>query len=103
MIKQIDLAGDHYTMGWQHGRQVQDLRPRILAAVENRLEILQGVDLDLQPILVELSANWEQSASTTMAMMRGIPHLPRRTFSGLSVHIPAIEVLHLGQVPSAVR
>ncbi len=59
-------------MGWQHGRQVYDLRPRILAAVEHRISELQRVDMDLGPFVDELRTAWEVTACPIMAMMRGI-------------------------------
>ena len=34
--RSLTLHGDHYTMGLQHGRQVQDLRPLIAQAIESR-------------------------------------------------------------------
>lgn len=72
MIKQIDLGGDHYSMGLQHGLQVKELRPRILRVVQNRLTILQDKDLDFRSILDELYAVWEENARSTLEMMHGI-------------------------------
>ena len=34
----LTLEGDHYTQGWQHGRQVQSLRPQIARAVADQVQ-----------------------------------------------------------------
>jgi isopenicillin-N N-acyltransferase-like protein len=71
-IKQIDLAGDHFVMGQQHGHQVRRLRPHILAAIDERLLTLSEIQLDIQPIIEEICATWEMKARPTMDMLRGI-------------------------------
>ncbi len=66
----LTLQGDHFQMGLQHGRQVLDLRPRILAVIDRRLAALQG-----KPIagpLQELERTWEQQARSTLDMVAGI-------------------------------
>jgi len=55
-IKQIDLAGDHYVMGQQHGFQVRGLRPQIMSAIYERLKTLSEVQFEIQPIVEEISA-----------------------------------------------
>ena len=34
----LTLEGDHYTQGWQHGRQVQSLRPQIARAIAAQVQ-----------------------------------------------------------------
>jgi predicted choloylglycine hydrolase len=71
-IQHIDLAGDHFLMGQQHGYQVRSLKPLILAAIEERLTTLSEMQDDIQPIIEEISAIWEMEARPTMDMLRGI-------------------------------
>jgi predicted choloylglycine hydrolase len=66
------LAGDHYKMGQQHGRQVRALRPQIIAAIDDRLMTLTKVQFDIQSTIEEISETWEIKARTTMDMLRGI-------------------------------
>ncbi len=73
-IKVLSLYGDHYQMGLQHGRQVSDLRPLILATLGARLEALTrtgGLDATR---LDELQHAWENTpdAHATMRMVEGI-------------------------------
>jgi predicted choloylglycine hydrolase len=71
-IKQINLAGDHYKMGQQHGHQVYDLRPQILVAIDERLKTLSKSQFYIQPIMEEIRETWEMTARPTMDMLRGI-------------------------------
>lgn len=71
-IRLIDLSGNHYMMGQQHGFQVRELRPKLLAAIDERLSILSKVQIDIQPIFDEIKAIWESSARPTINMLRGI-------------------------------
>jgi hypothetical protein len=71
-IKKIDLAGDYYEMGQQHGQQVSDLRSHIVAAIDARLTILAQVQVNIEPIIVEISSLWDETARPTKAMLRGI-------------------------------
>ena len=68
----LHLAGDHYAMGWQHGRQVHDLRDPILQAMKKRLAVLERLPIDTRPHLAEITAAWEEFNRPTLAMMRGI-------------------------------
>ena len=70
--KHIRLAGDHYEMGQQHGRQVSTLRPYILVAMSERLAKLTEVQIDARPIITEISSIWDEIARPTMDMLRGI-------------------------------
>ena len=36
-VQVVQLRGDHYLMGYQHGQQVKPLRPAIIKAIETRL------------------------------------------------------------------
>ena len=59
-------------MGWQHGRQVEDLRSHILTAMQHRLASLDKLQGYIQPTLKELSDLWELAARPTMDMLHGI-------------------------------
>jgi len=72
LIRQIYLTGDHYAMGQQHARQVRDLRPLILAALEHRLELIAEIEIKAKPFLIELQTRWKESAQPTMNMLRGM-------------------------------
>ncbi|MBN1147505.1 MAG: hypothetical protein JXA78_09625 [Anaerolineales bacterium] len=72
MIRQLELSGDHYEMGWQHGCQVRDLSAKVLDAVENRLSILDRSETPLQPFLDELLLAWELTARPILEMLKGI-------------------------------
>ncbi|MFU8773772.1 MAG: C45 family autoproteolytic acyltransferase/hydrolase [Anaerolineales bacterium] len=72
MIKRIDLAGNHYTMGLQHGYQVRRLRPQISSAIKNRLLLLAKLDRDFETRIENLSLLWEEIARPTLEMMRGM-------------------------------
>lgn len=71
-MKVIQLEGSYYKMGWQHARQVQDLRPRIAKAVRRRLSSLEENEVDLRPYIVELASAWDEIAWSTVEMLRGI-------------------------------
>ena len=71
-IREIDLAGDHFMMGQQHGHQVRELRPHILAAIDERLMTLSEVQFEIQPIIEEITATWEMTSRPTLDMLRGI-------------------------------
>ncbi len=71
-INQLFLAGDHYKMGQQHGRQVRALRSQIIAAIDDNLITLSEVQIDIQSTIEEISETWELKARPTMDMLRGI-------------------------------
>jgi isopenicillin-N N-acyltransferase-like protein len=71
-MKGIQLAGDHSEMGRQQARQVQDLRPEIVRAMQQRLGRLESYEVDLEPHAAELADAWEEAARPTLAMLRGI-------------------------------
>ncbi len=72
MIKQIQLAGDHYAMGRQHGLQVAGLQPFLAAAMENRLAALDRLDTDLNAYINEQIDLWQESAHPTLDMLQGM-------------------------------
>jgi isopenicillin-N N-acyltransferase-like protein len=72
LIKQIQLAGDHYAMGHQHGRQVSELQPFLAAAMENRLAALEKLDSDLNCYISEQLELWQAAARPTLDMLRGM-------------------------------
>jgi len=37
----LGVQGDHYAMGWQHGRQVRALRPLIAEAIRARFQQIE--------------------------------------------------------------
>ncbi len=71
MVRLLEVSGTHYKMGWQHGRQVRDLRPLILDAVQNRLASLEGREgiTDLPERLLETLR--EIGGAPTIEMIRG--------------------------------
>jgi isopenicillin-N N-acyltransferase like protein len=68
----INLSGDHYTMGWQHGEQVSHLRPTLENAIEQRLLLLAQHRNESEAKMESLSLLWQKSARTTCDMLRGI-------------------------------
>lgn len=58
----INLEGDHYQMGLQHGRQTSDLRPRLLEVFEQRIAGL----------LPEMERRWAGIARSTLEMLAGM-------------------------------
>lgn len=67
----LDLQGNHYEMGWQHGQQVLELRGRIVEAMETRLRASGGPP-GQDPVLRELEKAWQGIAPSTLAMLRGM-------------------------------
>ncbi len=73
-MKILSLQGDHYQMGFQHGKQVKDLRPLILATIGARLEgLTQTGGLNIS-VLDDLRRRWETNAHalSTLKMMEGM-------------------------------
>lgn len=68
----LSLRGNHFQMGVQHGKQVQDIRPLILSSIETRLDALaRNGGLDASAIGA-VSQVWRVSARSTLAMLEGI-------------------------------
>ena len=72
MFRVLNLSGNTYTIGQQHGEQVADLRPQIMAAMTVRLAALHQKNISLEPYLDEIAHVWELHAPGTLAMLNGI-------------------------------
>lgn len=71
-MKIIELAGDHYEMGQQHARQVRNLRPDIVKAMDRRLRKLAAYEANLQPHVTEVASAWGEAARPTLEMLRSM-------------------------------
>jgi len=69
----LTLEGDPYAMGWQHGRQVHELRPLIVQAMEARFTQIEqdGPDARFETLLRETRDLFEASVPPLLAMIRG--------------------------------
>ena len=69
----LNLQGDHYTMGRQHGHQVRRLRPLIAEAIEARfIQIEQyGPDAHFELLLRETRELLQDIDAPLLAMIRG--------------------------------
>jgi isopenicillin-N N-acyltransferase-like protein len=67
------LHGDPYTMGRQHGQQVQNLRTRIAEAMDARFRQLEedGPDAQFETLVQDTHALLEQVDAPLLAMIRG--------------------------------
>jgi predicted choloylglycine hydrolase len=72
LIRLLELSGDHYQIGLQHGRQVHDLRPQLLDAIGTRRMNLERLIVDLQSYRDEIVAFWQEQNCATLEMLRGI-------------------------------
>ncbi len=71
-MRVLFLHGNHYQMGLQHGKQVQDIRPLILGSMGARLDGLTRTGgLDKRAI-DEVRRVWSEKARATLAMIEGI-------------------------------
>jgi hypothetical protein len=71
-VKVIKLIGSYYEMGRQHAQQVQDLRPRLVEAIRQRLRSLEPYEAELEPYVAEIATTWEEIAWPTMGMLWGM-------------------------------
>ena len=69
-MRLLTLRGDHREMGLQHGRQLFDLRPLIVEAMDRRLAHLK--DEAATDLLEELEQAWTEHARSTLDMLAGI-------------------------------
>jgi len=70
-VRVFEVGGTHYQMGWQHGRQVKDLRPLILEAIQNRLAPLEGKE-GLTPLVEGLLETLQEVGGIpTIEIIRG--------------------------------
>ncbi len=69
----LALQGNHYAMGWQHGRQVSALRPRIVEAMEERFKQIADhrPDARFETLLRETRALLEEIDLPLLDMIRG--------------------------------
>jgi hypothetical protein len=100
MIRVLNLTGNAYQIGRQHGEQVADLRPQIENSMKIRLAELCKNDPDLSPYIDEINGIWERYAPDTLDMLKGISdslHLDWEeyfTYTIASTLIVALEILH---------
>lgn len=69
-MRLLTLRGNHREMGLQHGRQLLDLRPLIVEAMDQRLADLK--DKATADLLEELEQAWTEQARSTLDMLAGI-------------------------------
>ena len=69
----LNLKGDHYTMGRQHGHQVRRLRPLIAKAIEARFSQIEqyGPDARFEALLQETCELLQDIDAPLLAMIRG--------------------------------
>lgn len=71
-MRVLFLQGNHYQMGLQHGKQVQDIRSLILGSMGTRLDGLVGTG-GLNTVAMEQVRHvWREKARSTLAMIEGI-------------------------------
>lgn len=70
----IEVKGEHYQMGYQHGRQVMPLRPQIIMAMEARFAQLEqeGADDDFERLVEATRQVLERVDPATIALVRGL-------------------------------
>jgi hypothetical protein len=69
----LTLEGDHYAMGWQHGRQVGQLRSLIVQAIEARFAQIEGDGPDprFETLLRGMRELLQDVDPPLLAMIRG--------------------------------
>ena len=69
----LTLEGDHYAMGWQHGRQVGGLRSLIVQAIEARFAQIEadGPDPHFETLLRETRELLQDVDPPLLAMIQG--------------------------------
>ena len=69
----LNLQGDHYTMGRQHGDQVRRLRPLIVEAIQARFRQIEQYEPDarFESLLRETRELLEEIDAPLLAMIRG--------------------------------
>ncbi len=72
MIRVLNLSGDAYTIGHQHGAQVTDLRPKIISTIKKRLDSFRENNESLEPYLQDITQTWQAHAPATLEMLHGI-------------------------------
>lgn len=72
MMRTLNLTGDAYELGQQHGAQIADLRPHILRAMEIRLKALRQKEISFAGHMDEIARTWEIHTPDTLEMLRGL-------------------------------
>jgi isopenicillin-N N-acyltransferase like protein len=72
MIRVLNLSGDLRSIGRQHGEQVADLRPFILAAMEHRLAELKQPGLDFSKYIEGMIDAWQIHAPGKLEMLQAM-------------------------------
>jgi isopenicillin-N N-acyltransferase-like protein len=74
VVRVITLKGDHYQMGYQHGRRVMPLRPHIIEAMTARFVQLgqDGADANFERLIAETRQVLETVDPATIALVRGL-------------------------------
>jgi isopenicillin-N N-acyltransferase like protein len=72
VIRVLKLTGDPRSIGRQHGEQVIDLRPQIIAAMQVRLAELNQQSIDPSLDAKRIAKIWEKYASSTLEMLSGM-------------------------------
>jgi isopenicillin-N N-acyltransferase-like protein len=72
MLRILNLSGDAYSLGQQHGAQIANLRPHILRAMEIRLKALRQKESAVSGYMDEIARTWEIHTPDTLAMLRGM-------------------------------
>jgi isopenicillin-N N-acyltransferase-like protein len=69
----LKVHGDHYAMGWQHGRQVQELLPQIVEAMAGRSRQVEqdGRDAPFEALVRETRELLERDDRSLLVMIRG--------------------------------
>lgn len=88
-MKVIRLHGTHREMGYQHGRQVRDLHPLLLGAIERRLAPLAQAERALELHLKEFRETLEALDQPLMEMLWGMAEALEIDFDLLFKHAAA--------------
>lgn len=72
MVRPLEVKGDPYKMGLQHGSQVSHLQPLIIQAMEHRLARLAERRPEASRLASEALNALESLAPETVAMLRGL-------------------------------
>lgn len=70
----IEIMGDHYQMGYQHGRQVSSLRHQVVEAMEARFAQLEqdGADAAFEALVEETRHVLQSVDPATIALVHGL-------------------------------
>lgn len=71
-MRVIEIHGDHYHIGYQHGQQVLDLAPLIRRAIDRRLGDLTRVGPAIETALAEMRQVLAEAGRPILDMVRGL-------------------------------